>query len=99
MSLFINNTFARLLAPEFRHKQSETDSMQCKFIWRERATRNKSAFVLGSDRYDSAEVKVYAGISTNGHSNLHIIRVGALTGRRYRNELMSNWRRHYVNRR
>ena len=136
-----NNTFAQLLAPQFRRELSETGAVgmyarrpmvcvtltarhhgsrrewatehvnwrrnewrhilfsdesrfsvhpdnRCLFIWRERGTRNTPAFMQGSVSFGGGGVMVYAGISIDEHTDLHIIRNGALTGQRYRDEIL-----------
>ena len=57
-------------------------------IWRERGTRNNPAFVHESVRFDGGGVMVYAGISMDGCTDLHIIRIGAFSCRRYRDEIL-----------
>ena len=57
------------------------------FIGRERSTQNNPAFAHESVRFGGSGVMVYADISIDGHTDLHIIRNGALTGRRYRDEI------------
>ena len=58
------------------------------FIWRERGTRNNPGFAHESIRFGGGGVMVYAGISIDGRTDLHIIRYGALTDRRYRDEIL-----------
>ena len=57
-------------------------------IWRERDTRNSPAFALKSVRFGGCGVMIYAGIFIDRRTELHIIRDGALIGRRYRDEIL-----------
>ncbi|GFY15957.1 transposable element Tcb2 transposase [Trichonephila clavipes] len=58
------------------------------FIWRDRGSRNNSAFVHESVRFGGGGVLVYGGISIDGRTDLYIIRDGPLTARRYRDEIL-----------
>ncbi|GFU37530.1 transposable element Tcb2 transposase [Trichonephila clavipes] len=58
------------------------------FIWRERGSRNKPAFMYESVRFGSGGVLVYGGISIDGRTDLYIIRDGPLTPRRYSDEIL-----------
>ncbi|GFW57835.1 transposable element Tcb2 transposase [Trichonephila clavipes] len=58
------------------------------FIWRDRGSRNNPAFVHESVRFGGGGVLVYCGISIDGRTDLHIIRDGPLTARRYRDEIL-----------
>ncbi|GFX53799.1 transposable element Tcb1 transposase [Trichonephila clavipes] len=57
------------------------------FIWRDRGSRNNTAFVHESVRFCGGGVLVYGGISIDGRTDLYIIRDGPLTARRYRDEI------------
>ncbi|GFX18520.1 transposable element Tcb2 transposase [Trichonephila clavipes] len=58
------------------------------FIWRDRGSRNNPAFVHESVRFVGGVVLVYGGFSIDGRTDLHIIRDGPLTARRYRDEIL-----------
>ncbi|GFV64684.1 transposable element Tcb2 transposase [Trichonephila clavipes] len=58
------------------------------FIWRDRGSRNNSAFVHESVRFGGGGVLVYGGISIDRRTDFYIIRDGPLTARRYRNEIL-----------
>ncbi|GFT09133.1 transposable element Tcb2 transposase [Trichonephila clavipes] len=58
------------------------------FIWRDRGSRNNSAFVHESVRFGGGRVLVYGGISIDGRTDLYIIRDGPLTARRYKDEIL-----------
>ncbi|GFX47101.1 transposable element Tcb2 transposase [Trichonephila clavipes] len=58
------------------------------FIWRDRGSRNNPAFVHESVRFCDVGVLVYGGISTDGRTDIYIIRDGPLTARRYRDEIL-----------
>ncbi|GFW41643.1 transposable element Tcb2 transposase [Trichonephila clavipes] len=57
-------------------------------VWRDRGTRNNPAFVRERSQYRRAGWMVWGGISIGGRTNLHIIRNGTLTGRRYADEII-----------
>ncbi|GFW14580.1 transposable element Tcb2 transposase [Trichonephila clavipes] len=57
-------------------------------VWRDRGTRNNAAFVRERSQYRSAGWMVWGGISIGGRMDLHIIRNGPLTGRRYADEIL-----------
>ncbi|GFW55713.1 transposable element Tcb2 transposase [Trichonephila clavipes] len=57
-------------------------------IWRDRGTRNNPAFVRERSQYRKAGWMVWGGISIGGRTDLHIIRNGTLTGRRYADEIL-----------
>ncbi|GFW34426.1 transposable element Tcb2 transposase [Trichonephila clavipes] len=57
-------------------------------VWRDRGTRNNPAFVCERSQYRRAGWMVWGGISIGGRTDLHIIRNGTLTGRRYADEIL-----------
>ncbi|GFU93102.1 transposable element Tcb2 transposase [Trichonephila clavipes] len=57
-------------------------------VWRNRGTRNNPAFVRERSQYRRAGWMVWGGISIGGRTDLHIIRNGTLTGRRYADEIL-----------
>ncbi|GFT26167.1 transposable element Tcb2 transposase [Trichonephila clavipes] len=57
------------------------------FFWRDRGSRNNPAFVHEIIRFGGGGVLVYGGTSTDGRTDLYIIRDGPLTARRYRDEI------------
>ncbi|GFX88730.1 transposable element Tcb2 transposase [Trichonephila clavipes] len=57
-------------------------------VWRDRGTRNNAAFVRERSQYRRAGWMVWGGISIGGRTDLHIIRNGPLTGRRYVDEIL-----------
>ncbi|GFU76095.1 transposable element Tcb2 transposase [Trichonephila clavipes] len=58
------------------------------FIWRDRGSRNNPAFVHESVRFGGGGVLGYGGISIDVRTDLYTIRVGPLTSRRYRDEIL-----------
>ncbi|GFT31982.1 transposable element Tcb2 transposase [Trichonephila clavipes] len=58
------------------------------FIWRDNGSRNNPAFVHESVRFGGGGVLMYGGTSTDGRTDLYIIRDGHLTARRYRDEII-----------
>ncbi|GFT23723.1 transposable element Tcb2 transposase [Trichonephila clavipes] len=65
----------------------ESDT-RCVLVWRDRDTRNNPAFVRERSQYRRAGWMVWGGISIGGRTDLHIIRNGTLTGRRYADEIL-----------
>ncbi|GFW81185.1 transposable element Tcb2 transposase [Trichonephila clavipes] len=57
-------------------------------VWRDRGTRNNPAFVRERSQYRRAGWMVWGGISIGGRMDLHIIRNGTLTGRRYADKIL-----------
>ncbi|GFU68046.1 transposable element Tcb2 transposase [Trichonephila clavipes] len=57
-------------------------------VWRDRGTRNIPAFVHKRSQYRRAGWMVWGGISIGRLMDLHIIRNGTLTGRRYADEIL-----------
>ncbi|GFW08478.1 transposable element Tcb2 transposase [Trichonephila clavipes] len=57
-------------------------------VWRARGTRNNPAFVRERSQYRRAGWMVWGEISIGGRTDLHIIRNGTLTGRRYADEIL-----------
>ncbi|GFW28331.1 transposable element Tcb2 transposase [Trichonephila clavipes] len=57
-------------------------------VWRDRGTRNNPAFVRERSQYRRAGWMVWGGISIGGRTDLHVIRNGTLTGRRYADEIL-----------
>ncbi|GFX55762.1 transposable element Tcb2 transposase [Trichonephila clavipes] len=57
-------------------------------VWRDRGTRNNPAFVRERSQYRRAGWMVWDGISIGGRTDLHIIRNGTLTGRKYADEIL-----------
>ncbi|GFT89984.1 transposable element Tcb2 transposase [Trichonephila clavipes] len=58
------------------------------FIWRDRGSRNNPAFVHKKCQIWRWGVLVYGGISSDGRTDLYIIRDGPLTARRYREDIL-----------
>ncbi|GFV62903.1 transposable element Tcb2 transposase [Trichonephila clavipes] len=57
-------------------------------VWRDRGTRNNPAFIRERSQYRRAGWMVWGGISIGECTDLHIIRNGTLTGRRYADEIL-----------
>ncbi|GFW57593.1 transposable element Tcb2 transposase [Trichonephila clavipes] len=68
-----------------RHRHDRRERI---FIWRDRGSRNNTAFMHESVRFGGAGVLVYDGTSIDGGTDLYIIRDGPLTARRYRDEII-----------
>jgi len=57
-------------------------------VWRQRNERFRDCCVAEHDRFGGGSVLVWAGISYDGRTDLYHIRKGALTGLRYRDEIL-----------
>ncbi|GFT02740.1 transposable element Tcb2 transposase [Trichonephila clavipes] len=62
--------------------------IQSFLVWRNRGTRNNPAFVRERSQYRRSGWMVWGGINKGGRTDLHIIRNGTLTGRRYADEIL-----------
>lgn len=60
-------------------------------IWREPGTRNQPRNMVERDQFRSQGLMVWAGISLNGSTALHIFEGGTLTGLRYRDEILERY--------
>ncbi|GFV86573.1 transposable element Tc1 transposase [Trichonephila clavipes] len=66
-------------------------SLECDtrfLVWKDRGTRNNPAFVRERSQYRRAGWMIWGGISIGGRTDLHIIRNGTLTGRRYADKIL-----------
>ncbi|KAI4877300.1 hypothetical protein NFI96_019883, partial [Prochilodus magdalenae] len=57
-------------------------------VWRCRGERSAACNILQHDRFGSGSVKVWGGISLEGHTALHVLTRGGLTAIRYRDEIL-----------
>ncbi|GFT78584.1 transposable element Tcb2 transposase [Trichonephila clavipes] len=57
-------------------------------IWRESGTAYRPENIQEKDRYPTCSIKVWAGIMINGHTHLHVVANGTLTGQRYIDEVL-----------
>ena len=57
-------------------------------VWRQRNESRRDCCVVEHDRFGGGSVLVWAGISYDGRGDLDVIRNGALTGVRYRDEIL-----------
>ncbi|GFW29299.1 transposable element Tcb2 transposase [Trichonephila clavipes] len=62
-------------------------------LWKDRGTRNNPAFVRERSQYRRAGWMVWGGISIGGRTDMHTIRNGTLTCRRYADEIL---RPHFI---
>ncbi|GFV05913.1 transposable element Tcb2 transposase [Trichonephila clavipes] len=81
------NEWSNVLFSDESRFSVHPDNMRI-FIRRDHGSRNNLAFVPESVRFGGGGVLVYGGISTDGRTNLYIIRDGPLTARRYRDEIL-----------
>ncbi|GFU81628.1 transposable element Tcb2 transposase [Trichonephila clavipes] len=52
-------------------------------IWRESGTAYRPENIQENDRYPTCSIMVWAGIMINGHTLLHVVANGTMTGQRY----------------
>lgn len=57
-------------------------------VWRQRGQRYQARNIQQHDRWGGPGLMVWAGISSNGHTDLHIMRRGTVTGQRYLDEIL-----------
>ncbi|GFU61795.1 transposable element Tcb2 transposase [Trichonephila clavipes] len=81
------NEWSNALFSDESHFSVQPDNRRI-FIWRDRGSRNNPAFVHESVRFGGGGLLVYGVISSDGRTDLYIIRDGPLTARRYRDEIL-----------
>ncbi|GFX03204.1 transposable element Tcb2 transposase [Trichonephila clavipes] len=57
-------------------------------IWRESGTAYRPENIQEKDRYPTCSVMVWSGIMINGHTRLHVVANGTMTGQRYIDEVL-----------
>ncbi|GFX75507.1 transposable element Tcb1 transposase [Trichonephila clavipes] len=57
-------------------------------IWRESGTAYRPENIHEKDRYPTCSIMVWAGIMINGHTGLHVVANGTMTGQRYIDEVL-----------
>ncbi|GFU46725.1 transposable element Tcb1 transposase [Trichonephila clavipes] len=57
-------------------------------IWRESGTAYRPENIQEKDRYPTCSIMVWAGIMINGHTRLHMVANGTMTGQRYIDEVL-----------
>ncbi|GFU59975.1 transposable element Tcb2 transposase [Trichonephila clavipes] len=57
-------------------------------IWRESGTAYSPENIQEKDRYPTCSIMVWAGIMINGHTRLHVVANGTMTGQRYIDEVL-----------
>ena len=65
-------------------------------VWRRKNERFSDCCVTEHDRFGGGSVLVWAGISYDGRTELYVIRNGALTAVRYRDEIVQRFVRNYA---
>ncbi|GFY05763.1 transposable element Tcb2 transposase [Trichonephila clavipes] len=56
--------------------------------WRESGTAYRPEIIQEKDRYPTCSIMVWAGIMINGHTRLHVVANGTMTGQRYIDEVL-----------
>ncbi|GFY17944.1 HTH_Tnp_Tc3_2 domain-containing protein [Trichonephila clavipes] len=75
-----------LFSDESRFRLSSDCRRQ--LIWRESDTAYRSENIQEKDRYPTCSIMVWAGIMINGHTLLHVVANGTMTGQRYIDEVL-----------
>ncbi|GFT07580.1 transposable element Tc1 transposase [Trichonephila clavipes] len=57
-------------------------------IWRESGTAYRPENIQENDRYPTCSIMVWAGIMINGHTCLHVVANGTMTGQQYIDEVL-----------
>ncbi|GFW86970.1 retrovirus-related Pol polyprotein from transposon 297 [Trichonephila clavipes] len=57
-------------------------------IWRESGTAYRPENIQEKDRYPTCSIMVWAGITINGRTRLHVVANGTMTGQRYIDEVL-----------
>ncbi|GFX38698.1 transposable element Tcb2 transposase [Trichonephila clavipes] len=57
-------------------------------IWRESGIAYRPENIQEKDRYPTCSIMVWAGIMINGHTRLHVVANGTMTGQRYIDEVL-----------
>ncbi|GFV66210.1 transposable element Tcb2 transposase [Trichonephila clavipes] len=57
-------------------------------IWRENGTAYRPENIQEKDRYPTCSIMMCAGIVINGHTRLHVVANGTMTGQRYIDEVL-----------
>ncbi|GFV47599.1 transposable element Tcb2 transposase [Trichonephila clavipes] len=73
----------------------ESDSGRL-LIWREQRTRYHQSNTVERHSYRGGGILVWAGISLGGHTDLHVLHGGTVTGLRYRDEILDPYVRPYA---
>ena len=58
-------------------------------VWRQKNERFKNCCVAEHDRFGGGSVMVWSGISSDGSTDLYVIRNGSLIGIRHRNDILA----------
>ncbi|GFV24813.1 transposable element Tcb2 transposase [Trichonephila clavipes] len=69
-------------------KFSLSSDCRRQLIWRESGTAYRPENIQEKDRYPTCSIMVCAGIMINGHTRLHVVANGTMTGQRYIDEVL-----------
>lgn len=83
---------------QFRHILFTDESKFCldfhdgrRRVWRQRNERFKDCCIVEHDQWGSGSVMVWAGISYDGRTDLHVFMNGSVTAQRYRDEILEQY--------
>ncbi|GFS85209.1 transposable element Tcb2 transposase [Trichonephila clavipes] len=88
-------TMASVLFTDESRFTMESDSGRL-LIWREQRTRYHQSNTVERHSYRGGGILVWAGISLDGHTDLHVFHGGTVTGLRYRDEILDPYVRPYA---
>ncbi|GFX61389.1 transcription factor Sox-6 [Trichonephila clavipes] len=67
---------------------SLSSDCRCQLIWRESGTAYGPEIIQEKDRYPTCSIMVWTSIMINGHTRLHVVANGTMTGQRYIDEVL-----------
>ncbi|GFW97979.1 transposable element Tcb2 transposase [Trichonephila clavipes] len=67
---------------------SLTSDCRRQLIWHESGTAYRPENIQEKDRYPTCSIMVWVGIMINGHTRLHVVANGTMTGQRYIDEVL-----------
>ncbi|GFV55843.1 transposable element Tc3 transposase [Trichonephila clavipes] len=77
-----------LLPQENESRFSLSSDCRRQLIWRESGTAYRPENIQEKDRYPTCSIMVWAGVMINGHTRLHVVANGTMTGQRYNDEVL-----------
>ncbi|GFT31514.1 transposable element Tcb1 transposase [Trichonephila clavipes] len=74
----------------FSDESRFSPSLDCRrqLIWHESGTAYRPENIQEKDRYPTCSIMVWTGIMINGHTRLHVVANGTMTGQRYIDEVL-----------
>ncbi|GFV19410.1 transposable element Tcb2 transposase [Trichonephila clavipes] len=72
----------------YESRLSLSSDSRRQLIWRESGTPYRPENIQEKDRYPTCSTMVWVGIMINGHTRLHVVANGTMTGQRYIDEVL-----------